>query len=154
MKQYHIAWTSVLIVLLGSESACSSAEQTVSPANSTPSCSNANAKEAELSIDKITGWRELAAYQKKFGSCDEAAIAEGIDDVVVRLLTTRWQDINVASKLALADPAFKEFIVRHISDLASVDELEAVKANASGKCPAESEALCVTIVRRVESLSK
>jgi hypothetical protein len=125
---------------------CNSGKASAVPANSHV-CTDAMAQSAESNVDRITDWPALYDAFQKYSACDQASIAEGYDDIVVRLLTRAWDGGSAASALVKKNRSFSRFILRHITELASKAELELVKTNATSKCAPDSTELCASIAK-------
>ena len=110
------------------------------------------AQAAESGIDSISDWRTLYAAFGKYKSCDQAAIAEGYDDIVMRLLTRGWDGGTEAAALARKDRTFATFITRHITELSSKADLELAQSNAATKCSADATRLCASIAKRTRAV--
>jgi hypothetical protein len=51
-------------------------------------CTASEARQADEGLNHLTNWRQLYNAFKRFGHCDDGAIAEGWSAAVVNLLTT------------------------------------------------------------------
>jgi len=109
------------------------------------SCSKEMAREAEESIDRLHNWAEIYGSFKKFGGCDDGAIAEGYSDAVVRMLATDWNHLDELVKLSSTDRDFFVFVKRHINATADESEIETIVINSSKKCPESGLAVCSQI---------
>jgi len=105
----------------------------------TKPCTSADAAAAEEATDHAhKSWAILNAQYLKYAramDCDHGSVAEGWDDVVVRILANSWGDLPALARLVKADPDFLPFVVRHVSATSATDDLERARANAEGRCP-------------------
>lgn len=103
-------------------------------------------------------WASLYRLFKKFGVCDDGAIAEGFSEDVAQLFSKQWTHLNALSHLASTDKAFERFVLRHIDATLSEDELKIIAENSQMRCPAGEKRLCGLIrgraQRSLDELSK
>jgi len=113
-------------------------------------------KDAEQALNLPVRYKDWdAAYRifKRFGQCDDGAIAEGYSEAIAQLLAHDWEHLNVLIRLTSSDKAFKEFVLRHIDETLSEDELQAIVSNSRLRCPIGGKAFCKLIeTRAVTSL--
>jgi hypothetical protein len=107
---------------------------------------------AESDSDVLEDWDEVYRSFKKFGHCDNGAVAEGYDDVIVRLLVNDWNHFDTLARLTGGDKAFETFVVSHIDELASQEQLRAIARNAKSLCPSGGTPVCTRIEARVSSV--
>ncbi len=111
-------------------------------------------KDASLAIEASTSpnnWESMYEVFKKFGHCDDGAMAEGYDDTVVRLLAKDWKHIGALVRLAATDKSFEGFVLRHISETVPDEELSAAASNAKTACPVGESRLCGLIEAKARS---
>lgn len=97
-------------------------------------CSNKHYRRAEATLASAAkDWRDLARHREAFGKCDDGALAEGYSDAVVTLLAKRWSRFELFARLAVGQPAFRHWAIRHIDASASTDDLAQVVHN-SARC--------------------
>ena len=120
-----------------------------SPASAadTKACSTPEAEAAERGVDALHSWSDLHAAFKKFGHCDDGAIAEGYSDFVMRMLASRWDELGALQTAATADPAFRAFVLSHIDETWVGVEFEKVMQSARTHCPARARGLCLDILK-------
>jgi hypothetical protein len=116
-------------------------------------CSEAQALAAETSIDRLKTWADLHSAFKQFQACDDGGIAEGWDDFVARMLAQDWKKLIELQKLAAVDTQFRAFVIRHISNTASRDDLDRTLINARERCPGSARRLCADIATAVKRLT-
>ena len=108
-------------------------------------CTDAEAIEAEKSLDQLVDWTHVRNAFLRFGHCDDGAIGEGWSAAVVRLLTTKWETTAQLARLTATDKKFFDFVVGHVDELMSPDESHLIIANAHTKCPRSARRLCRAI---------
>ena len=116
-------------------------------------CSPERYEQADATlISAARSWRTLLEHQRKFGSCDDGALAEGYSDAVVSLLARHWDQLIVLATLSNQDHAFRAWVIRHIDASASTGDLEMV-ARRAAKCARNSKTfeLCGSIGRAANS---
>src|SRR5690242_5187746 len=100
-----------------------------------PGCSETQASAAETGLDHLKTWADLRSAFKQFRACDDGALAEGWDDFVARMLAQDWSKLVELQRLANVDPMFRAFVIQHISNTASGDDLDRALVNARDRCP-------------------
>lgn len=113
----------------------------VTLADSQP-CSQEDAAAAEAVAATAKTWKMLGLYFKRYANCDDGAIAEGFSESATVLLAQHWGAVKQLIPLVARDPAFREFIVRHIDASVPVERLRKIAGNAARKCPQNMRALC------------
>jgi len=95
-------------------------------------------------LPTLHDWKGIYAfYKRNLPACpDDGAYAEGYSDVIVRAFAKRWTDVAHLQTLAVADPGFRAFVLRHIDATGDPDELRETLQNATTRCPAGVDALC------------
>ncbi len=116
----------------------------------TPSCTSQDASDAESSLDDLTTWAELHRSFKRFGHCDDGAIAEGWSDVVGTLLSRRWDALPALVRLIHHDSRFEEFVLRHVDEHLSSSQVAAITRHAQDACPANAIRFCAAIQAKAE----
>jgi hypothetical protein len=102
-------------------------------------CTKSDSANAQKAIDRVMTWTQLQKSFQDFGQCDSGAVAETYSDALLRLLVD-WQDIPTLAG-AMADPAFKQFVMAHLK-AASKEDRDAVYSRAKSSCPAGKDAFC------------
>jgi hypothetical protein len=125
-----------------------------SEAAETPACTRQEASEAEVSASAVTSWSGMLSSFRKYGHCDDGAIAEGYSAAVVALLADRWGDITVLQEMVSRDSVFGRFVIRHIDDTAEAAAFQRLKFNAAKRCPTEAAGVCSMILSRVRELER
>ena len=108
-------------------------------ANANRECSKSDSANAQKAIDRVMTWTQLQKSFQDFGQCDSGEVAEAYSDALLRLLVD-WQDVPALAS-AMADPAFKQFVMAHLKS-ASKEDRDAVYSRAKSNCPDGKEAFC------------
>jgi hypothetical protein len=109
-------------------------------------CTREEAISAEDIAVRLTNWKETHSAFERFSHCDDGAIAEGFTDSIVHLLTKHWKTLHQAAAIERKDPAFRDFILRHINDTADSSDLKRVAHLARTQCPRRQNSLCAAIL--------
>jgi hypothetical protein len=118
-------------------------------------CSPQDARLAEDAAAKLSDWKSVYHFHQHFLACDDGAIAEGVTDLVARLLATQWMSINDLASLGKTNISFLNFVYRHITESASADDLKKIASNArAGACEKSSQSICEEVGRRAEAALK
>jgi hypothetical protein len=72
-------------------------------------------------------------------------VAEGVSYRITRLLARKWNTLGHLKRELQGDDRFKDFVLSHIDGTTNADDLHAVLANATTRCPADSARLCSEI---------
>ena len=127
--------------------------QPVTSRAATDKCTVNLTKEALGSGLVVHDWHDMYAAYKKYGACDDGALAEEFSDRVVNLLTDHWDKFGELNKLVIQDRSFEDFIMRHLDDLMSPVQFNKIVDNASNNCPTYGKDLCAGILRRTKELA-
>lgn len=110
-------------------------------------CSAHQAERAQAAVDHLDSWRGLEAARRRFGQCDDGAIAEGFSEAVARLLVDRWMTLGELLSLTRHNAQLKTFVLKHIDSTLDTDDLARIEELARLKCPATQQATCREIAR-------
>jgi hypothetical protein len=139
----------LLVFLSGAlTAACGSAAQMANQKE----CTDDQAMHALDEADVLRTWDAVYRSFKTFGHCDDGAIAEGYDDSIIRLLVSDWNHFDDLARLSAGDQAFEKFVLRHIDELASEEQLSTIAKNANSRCPPGQIPLCRRISAAISSL--
>ena len=126
MLKIFIVRDSVLLCVLGL------GPMSFATAEKNSTCSPDMASRADSFLLKPdVSWSQLSQHQITEGACDDGYFAEGYSDLVVRLFATRWKDFNAFVAVARTRPEFYSWVIRHIDETTSPDDLHRVISNAS-----------------------
>lgn len=115
-------------------------------------CTRADAILAEDEADSLDSWKNIYHSFKRFGHCDDGAIAEGYSGSVVSMLTQRWEQLDHVSKLIAEDQKFREFVLRHIDETMSASDFHIIIENAEKRCSQTTTEFCKSIAETVRAL--
>ena len=105
-------------------------------------CSNDEATAAERAAVTLQTWTAVYDAYRRYGHCDDGAVAEGFAGSVVKLLAVRWDQFEALHGLTLADPGFREFVMNHVYATGSEASLRLVIRNATQRCGSDAKPLC------------
>jgi hypothetical protein len=105
-------------------------------------------------IPYLDTWPNVNLAYRQFGHCDDGAIAEGMSEMVVRLLVDHWSRLPELRKLTQADSTFETFVLKKINATLDAKDLDKLHDLAKLKCPRGSSQLCRKIVERTEATWK
>jgi hypothetical protein len=111
-------------------------------AQSVRQCTDAEASQAENALDHLSDWDHVYNAFKRFGDCDDGAVADGFSAAVADLLTTKWETVERLSRVVEKDSKFARFVLRHVDELMSPAEARVIVMNSRTKCPPHARALC------------
>lgn len=140
-----------VVAMICAACAVSSSGQIHKPQTQRP-CTQHEAIAADTDIDTLQTWSDVYRSFKKYAHCDDASIGEGYSDKVMRLLVHHWNELPGLAPLAVANASFRKFVIRHIDELASSEELRGVQQNAQSHCPSNSKRLCSDIDKRIRTI--
>ena len=122
-----------------------------SPAYAGPSsCTDDKAAKAENEYTHIHTWAALHQSYLTYRDCDDGGVAEGYDDAVARLFLRNWDDVSSVRSFLKTDKLFAAFVVRHVNEDWSRDELEKARALASTRCPTGLDQFCRDVVTAID----
>jgi hypothetical protein len=87
-------------------------------------------------------WGGLYRLFKQFGVCDDGAIGERFSRDVAQIFSKQWNHLDTLGRLAAADKAFEQFVLRHIDKSLDEDELLAISDNSKSHCPTAEKRIC------------
>jgi hypothetical protein len=114
-------------------------------------CTREHAIEADSSIDTLDSWSSVYAAYRRYGDCDDGAVAEGYSDRIVALLVNDWRTTAKLAKLSRSDPAFERFVLAHIDLLMTPDQAKAIVHSAKTECPNRAVELCQHLIKKASS---
>ncbi len=100
-------------------------------------------------------WEALYEHYGLYATCDDGDVNEGYSLAVLALLSRSWDQVPVLDELCRQDESFREFVLRHVDDMAGEERLREVLKNARQACPAGLARSCRPIARAaVEALAR
>jgi len=115
-------------------------------AASQKACTEDEEKHALDQADRLKDWNDVYRAFKRYGHCDDGAIAEGYRDTIGRLLAHDWEHVDDMFRLTATDITFKRFVLRHTDETIPADELKTIANNAKLHCPSGQDPFCGQIV--------
>ena len=67
------------------------------------------------------------------------------------MLAYHWEDVGQLIKMNHESPSFGRFVLRHVDETMSLDQVTIIKKNIAQKCPAGAKEFCVEMHRRFAS---
>ena len=113
------------------------------------SCTREQGLKIEEESARLNDAQSIYRSYKRYPQCDDGGIAEGYSESVVRVLAHNWGEIRVFNRLARSDKGFQRFILSHIDETTTVEDLRTVKSNALNRCPSQARRLCHLIGKTV-----
>jgi hypothetical protein len=78
-----------------------------------------------------TSWEQLSQHWSTKGACDDGYFAEGYSELVVHLFANKWDEFREFAKVARTRPEFYSWVIKHIDETTSPDDLAKVISNAT-----------------------
>jgi hypothetical protein len=108
-------------------------------------CSPRQLRAAEKAVSDLGTWTKLHSFFSRFAGCDDGGIADGITEAVVRLMSDRWEDLQLLADGTKKDPGFAKFVLTHVDSTADTDDLKKILGYSSQRCPSNLSHLCKQI---------
>ena len=105
---------------------------------------------AEEATDGLDSWPKVYHAYQQFPECDDGGVAEGYADKIEDLLADQWSDLDVLLKLVKSDPNFEAFVFRHLGEITTLPNAQAITRHAKQSCPRDAHALCARLVAQLE----
>jgi hypothetical protein len=113
-------------------------------------CTQQESRRADEAVDTLNSWDRIHDWYKKYRQCDDGGPAEGVSEAVARNLADRWRTLPRLGELA-QDAGFRDFVLKHIDETLSGDDLGRISTNATKRCPANLRSLCHELELRTEA---
>ena len=81
---------------------------------------------AEEATDGLDSWPKVYHAYQQFPECDDGGVAEGYADKIEQLLADHWSDLDVLMKLVKSDPNFEAFVFRHLGEITTLPNAQAI----------------------------
>ena len=111
-------------------------------------CTREDAIKAETQ-EPAKSWDELYASFRRYHQCDDGAIAEGYSDNVATLMAEHWNELGKFKALAIKNPKFERFVLRHLDETMSSSQGQTIMNNVRQKCSPSLIVLCKKIKARM-----
>lgn len=93
---------------------------------------------------------EIANIIKEHPDYDDGEFAEGMIDIVSRLLTKPWKYASPYITGDKSTPLFRKFILEHINELSDPKDLKAIKRNVSNNCEQTKYPICKQLLEKIQ----
>jgi hypothetical protein len=95
---------------------------------------------------------EIHEFYKKYDSCMDAGISEGMAGVITETLDQNWSQLKELERILKKEPLFKKFILSSISPAVTGQETDVgrIIIHAKKRCPKGLEGLCKEIQKTCE----
>jgi hypothetical protein len=108
-----------------------------------PTCSaDDDAKLAEDAVDVLPDWAAVAKFYDRFRQCDDGGVAEGLSDSIGKLLARERPEMNVLMAVARSRRGMDQFVLRHVNETLSNDNLSAISEKLPARCEQAAKHLC------------
>ncbi len=107
---------------------------------------------ADRALGNVTTWSRLVDWRGHYVACDDASTAEGVSEIMARLLTTDWPGLMRTGPTIRRDRALHAFLVRHIDTTMSERDAKLVRADAATRCTSGNRGLCGDITKEIDAL--
>ena len=97
-------------------------------------------------------WQDVYKAYQKYAVCDSGSYAEDFSDKIVKLLMNHWDKFDGLYSLSVAHKDFEKFVLSHIDETMSLDDLNSILDAAKNKCPQYGHNLCDAIIQRGNEL--
>jgi hypothetical protein len=115
-----------------------------------PDCGDIEAQRAESEAVMLRSWDDLYGSYKRYKHCDDGAIAEGYSEAVARIIVDHWNTLSRLADITRKDTDFRRFVLKHIDETLSFEDIKNIRANADKKCPSGLRDLCRDIRKQAE----
>jgi hypothetical protein len=105
---------------------------------------------AEEATDGLDSWPKVYRAYQKFQGCDDGGVAEGYADKIEELLAAHWSDVGVLINLAKSDPKFESFVLRHLGEITTLPNAQAIVRHAQDSCTEDALAFCAKLVAQLD----
>ena len=112
-------------------------------------CSKADEAAAEKALDGVVNWQLMSKAWKQFRHCDSGATEEMFTDAFMRL-AVEWKHVDELAALSRADPEFKAFVKRHVTNPKFRDDAQSVYSRAKMSCPPDQAAFCAELAEMAQ----
>lgn len=107
-------------------------------------CSKADVAAAEKALDGVVNWQLMSKAWKQFRHCDSGPTEEMFTDAFMRL-AVEWKHVDELAALSKADPQFKAFVKKHVTNPKYKDDAQSVYSRAKMSCPPDQTTFCAEL---------
>lgn len=94
---------------------------------------------------------DIANIVKQNPEYDDGEFAEGMIDVVGKLLTKPWNYARPYLTGSKGSASFRQFILNHINELSDPEDLKVIKKNVSRNCEPTKYPICQQLLTKIEN---
>jgi hypothetical protein len=117
-------------------------------------CTKSQERAALHEAAGLNSWAAVHRSFRRYGHCDDGAIAEGYSESVTVLLAEHWGQLKRLNDHAAGDPKFRAFVIRHINETVPSERLKRITHNAQSKCPRGLRSLCQEVANTSMTANK
>lgn len=92
---------------------------------------------------------EIADFIKQHPEYDDGEYAEGMNDLVTRLLMKPWKYASPYLTGKESTSLFRQFIIDHINELSSIQDLKIIKKNVIKNCNSTQFIFCKKLIEKI-----
>lgn len=111
-------------------------------------CPQEMAMKAMDEASNLGTWNAVFESYKRYGQCDDGAIAEGYSASVIGLLANHWANTGDLVTLSNKNPDFGRFVLKHVDETMILDQGKSIRDSATNNCSAGARKLCREILKR------
>ncbi len=115
-------------------------------------CISSTVIHTDAQVSKVRNWDEYYHAYRLFHACDDGAIAEAFSDRVAVLLADPQVPLAHLNTLSRTDQHFRSFVLKHIDETLSQDQLKGLSERVLRQCTIDANAICRDIRRRLDAL--
>ena len=113
-------------------------------------CGKTDALRAEAQAETLRSWDDVYKSYRSYRQCDDGAIAEGYSESVSCILVDHWITLPRLAQLVRRDDEFRRFLLNHVDETLSGEDVRTIRANAKNACPTGLRHLCDDLMKRAE----
>jgi hypothetical protein len=99
-------------------------------------------------VARLQTWDSLSQAFRKYGHCDDGAMAGAFSESISTLLSEKWESLPRGADLMNRDVKFKQFVLRHLGEETPQPRWNRIVENASKNCPKHYNSLCKELVKQ------
>jgi hypothetical protein len=115
-------------------------------------CTELDGYAAEKVTDYIDSWKDMHLAFQEFQQCDNGGVAEGFSEADARLMADHWSNLSDGLTFLQKEPSFKRFVISHLDETDSNDDLVKIDRLARTVCPAAAKSFCAEMHSHLKSL--
>jgi hypothetical protein len=115
-----------------------------------PNCAGQGVFRAQDSLRRYCSWPVIYKFYRLYNACDNAYVTDAFSTAIVKALAEKWDSLPELRKISDADPAFLDFVLRHIDATADFGSLKRILENINN-CRKGFESLCARIRKKTSA---